>query len=269
MKTTIIKSNFVIIGLFFLLSPIYGQLNTQETQNKYRLIAHRGGIVDSLTAENSVSALKKASKGGYWMVEVDLRLTRDSVLIIHHDPNFKRYFGVDKAVSEMVWDEINELVGNFGNKVLTFEEALKLCQEGNLQVMVDNKIKGNDTVLFGKVVELLKKYERSEQAMMIGTTESTPFFTGKIRLSCTRQQLEDNMLKPGFRPEDYYLFSKNITKEDVAWTRRHGILAVGVLNTWTFSGDDMMEEARKEAKKLKEVGVRYYQLDSMFDFMFR
>src|SRR5690606_24765534 len=97
MKTTTIKSSFLIIGLFFLLSHIYGQLNAQVAQNSYHLIAHRGGIVDSLTAENSLPALKKASKDGYWMVEVDLRLTRDSVLIIHHDPNFKRYFGVDKA----------------------------------------------------------------------------------------------------------------------------------------------------------------------------
>src|SRR3546814_390461 len=119
------------------------------------------------------------------MVEVDLRLTRDSVLIIHYDPNFKRYFGVDQAVSEMDWAEISQLVGNLGNKVLTFEEALRLCQAGNLQVMVDNKIKGNDTVLFGRVVELLKEYGRLEEAMMIGTTASTPFFTGKIKLRCT------------------------------------------------------------------------------------
>src|SRR5690554_1990229 len=204
MKVTIIKRNFLIIGFLLLLSPIYGQLDQQETQNKYRLIAHRGGVVDNQTAENSLAALKKASKAGYWMVEVDLRLTRDSVLIIHHDPNFKRYYGVNKNVSEMDWVEVKELVGDLGNKVLSFEEALKFCQDNDLQVMVDNKIKGYDTGLFGKVVELLKKYERSEHAMMIGTTESTPFFIGKIKLSCTLQPLQDTMLKPGFNPNDYY-----------------------------------------------------------------
>src|SRR5690606_9791101 len=201
MKATILRYPFFIIGLFFLLGPTSGQSHKPEIQNKYHLIAHRGGVVDKQTAENSIAALKKASKTGYWMVEIDLRLTRDSVLIIHHDSNFKRYFGVDKAVSEMDWTEISQLVGSLDNRVLTFEEALIFCQKANLQVMIDNKIKGNDTVLFSKVVELLKKYERSEKAMMIGTTASTPFFTGKIKLSCTRQQLEDNMLKPGFKPE--------------------------------------------------------------------
>ena len=264
----ILNYYILVIGLFFSLSPVYGQPNPKEVRHSYHLIAHRGGVVDSVTAENSLRALKKASENGYWMVEVDLRLTRDSVLIIHHDSNFKRYFGVDKAVSEMDWDEISQLVGDLGNKVLTFEEALRFCQAGNLQVMVDNKIKGNDTVLFSKVVELLKKHDRLEQAMMIGTTASTPFFIGKIKLSCTRQQLEDNMLKPGFNPEDYYLFSSDIEESDVEWAREIGVVPVGVLNAWAFKSDDMMEEAEKVAEKLKGAGVRYYQLDSIFDFMF-
>tara|TARA_R110000868_G_scaffold184855_2_gene426529 strand:- start:7272 stop:8081 length:810 start_codon:yes stop_codon:yes gene_type:complete len=269
MKSTIIKYSFFIIGFFFLLCPIYGQLHKQEIQNKYQLIAHRGGVVDYLTAENSLASLKKASQEGYWMVEVDLRLTRDSVLIIHHDRNFKRYYGINKTVSQMNWDEVKELKGDLGNKVLSFEEALRFCHESNLQVMVDNKIDGFNSVLFGKVVALLKKYELSEHALMIGTDESTPFFTGKVKLSCTRQQLEEYMLKPGFNPNDYYLFSKNISKKDLEWTRKHGILAVGVINAWAIKGDSMLKEAQEEAKKLMKAGVGYYQIDSVFGFLFK
>lgn len=268
MKTIIVRRLFLIIGLLFLLSPAYGQHNGQEIRDKYHLIAHRGGVVDSRTAENSIAALKKASKTGYWMVEIDLRLTRDSVLIIHHDPNFKRYYGMDKTVSDMDWDEIKKLKGDMGNRVLSFEEALKFCKKNDLQVMVDNKIKGFDADIFGKVVELLKKYDRSEHALMIGTDESTPFFTGKIKLSCTMKQLHDNMLKPGFSPKDYYLFSKNISKEDVEWTKGHGIMAVGAINAWAFKGDTMMEDVREAVKKLKEAGVDYYQIDSVFDLLF-
>jgi glycerophosphoryl diester phosphodiesterase len=266
MKTIIY--NFFIIFLLLLISPIYGQAVQDETQKKYHLIAHRGGVVDNRTAENSLASLKKASQEDYWMVEVDLRLTRDSVLIIHHDPNFKRYYGTNKTVSEMDWDEVKELKGDLDNKVLSFEEALKFCQESNLQVMVDNKIDGYDSGLFAKVVALLKKYERLEDALMIGTDESTPYFTGKVKLSCTRQQLEDNMLKPDFNPRDYYLFSRNISKADVEWTRKHGILAVGVINAWAFKGDDKIKEAHEEVKRLLEAGVDYYQIDSIFGFLF-
>ncbi|MCM4168094.1 hypothetical protein KCTC52924_03647 [Arenibacter antarcticus] len=268
MKSTIMKYNFFLIGFLLLFNPIYGQLKKQEKLNKYHLIAHRGGVVDNQTAENSLASLKKASEEGYWMVEVDLRITQDSVLIIHHDPDFKRYYGVNKKVSEMNWDEIQELKGDLDNKVHSFEEVLKFCQESNLEVMVDNKIKGFDAGLFEKVVALLNKYELSEHAMMIGTSESTPFFTGKVKLSCTRQQLEDNMLKPGFNPNDYYLFSKNISKEDEEWTRKHGIMAVGAINAWAFKGD-IIKEAQKAVNKLKEAGVSYYQIDSVFGFLFK
>lgn len=268
MKSTVIKLNFFLIGFFLLSSPIYGQIKKQAEQIKYHLIAHRGGVVDNQTAENSLAALKKASEKGYWMVEVDLRITQDSVLIVHHDPNYKRYYGVNKKVSEMNWDEVKELKGDLDNKVLSFEEVLKFCQKNDLQVMVDNKIKGFDAGLFEKVVELLNKYELTDHAMMIGTTESTPFFTGKVKLSCTRQQLEDNMLKPDFNPKDYYLFSKNISKEDVEWTKKHGIMAVGAINAWAFKGDTV-NEAQEVANRLKEAGVVYYQIDSVFGFLFK
>lgn len=76
------------------------------------------------------------------MVEVDLRLTKDSILIIQHDPTFKRYYGVDSPVSSMTWDEISKLRSSKGGSiVLKFEEVLKVC-EGRIQLLIDNKIKG-------------------------------------------------------------------------------------------------------------------------------
>lgn len=46
-------------------------------------------------------------------------------------------------------------------------------------------------------------------------------------------------------------------------------MAVGVINAWALKAGNMMEEAREEAKKLKEAGVGYYQIDSIFGFLFR
>ena len=55
----------------------------------YFLIAHRGGVVDSARAENSLPALEEAARHGFNMVEVDLRVTKDGVLIINHDADLK------------------------------------------------------------------------------------------------------------------------------------------------------------------------------------
>ncbi|WP_214227873.1 glycerophosphodiester phosphodiesterase family protein [Pedobacter sp. B4-66] len=233
----------------------------------YKLIAHRGGVVDSVTAENSLDALKKAVKRGYSMVEIDLRLTKDGVLITNHDRNLKRSFGVDADVSSMTWKQMSNLKGTKGNKILRFEDVLNYCK-GKLRIMIDNKIDGNDTVLFTKVIDLLKKYDLYDHALMIGTDESTAFFTGKIKLSCTRQQLEENMLKPNYRSSNYFLFSDSISKADFEWAHQHNILAVGVINSWALKSSDAMQEAKVQADKLKSTGLVWFQIDSIYDHLF-
>ena len=247
----------------------FAQPSSPTKHAPYYLIAHRGGVVDSTKAENSLPALKAAIERGYKMVEIDLRLTKDSVLIIHHDMNFKRYFGMDKPVSEMNWKEISKLKSTTGSRVLKLEEALQYCS-GKIEVMMDNKISGNDTALFGKVVALLKKYKLLEAALMIGTSESTDFFTGKIKLSCTRQQLEENMQKPGYSPLHYYLFGSDLTRDDVEWAGSNDILAVGVVNAWRYRRlANPAVEAEKDAQRLKATGLTHFQIDSEFERFFR
>lgn len=254
--------------LIFVYSVGLGQdLKAHAPVLDYKLIAHRGGVVDSLTAENSLNALKKAVKRGYSMVEIDLRLTKDGVLIINHDRNLKRSFGVDADVSSLTWNQMSNLKGTMGNKILRFEDVLNYCK-GKLQIMIDNKIEGNDTVLFTKVIDLLKKYDLYDHALMIGTDESTAFFTGKIKLSCTRQQLEENMLKSNYRSSNYFLFSDRISKSDFEWAHQHNILAVGVINSWALKSSDAMQEAKAQADKLKSTGLVWFQIDSIYDRLF-
>lgn len=259
----------VIVALFFTLPNSIAQEKINQEDKDFRLIAHRGGVVDSATAENSLASLQKAVDAGFWMVEIDLRLTKDSVLIVHHDRSFKRYYGLDTQVNEMSWKDISKLVGDKGNKVLKFEDVLRFCKKNGLEVMVDNKIRGNDPALFTEVVNLLQQYDLKDNALMIGTEESTDFFTGKIKLSCTRQQLEDNMKKNDYSPDNYYLLSGEISKEDFEWARSNDILPVGVINTWGIRTADKMEEARHRVLKLKASGVKYFQIDSVYNVFFK
>ena len=68
---------------------------------KARIIGHRGGVVDSTYAENSLASLKEAYNRGYYMVEIDVRLTKDSQLITQHDPHFLKYFGIAQKTNEL------------------------------------------------------------------------------------------------------------------------------------------------------------------------
>jgi glycerophosphoryl diester phosphodiesterase len=253
--------------LCLLSTGAYGQ-SPGSLKKQYFLIAHRGGVVDSIHTENSRPALEAAIKRGYHMVEVDLRLTKDSILIIQHAPTFKRYYGVDKPVSSMTWQEISKLRSSEGgSKVLKFEEVLKLCS-GKIQLMVDNKIRGKDSVLFTKLVNLLKAYGLQRGALMIGTAESTPFFTGKIKLSCTRVQLERNMEKPGYAAENYYLFGtpEEMSASDIRWAVKHHIQVVAVINSFRYGHlKHPFEKAREDIATMKREGVTYFQIDSEFD----
>lgn len=245
-----------------------GTAFAQQRTPGYFLIAHRGGVVDSSTAENSQQAQRKAFEQGFNMIEVDLRLSKDSVLITHHDATLKRSFGLDSAVSSMTWKQISALENRMGYKVQRFEDVLRYCR-GKMGVMIDFKIKGNDPVLFGKVIALLKRYKLYSNALMIGTEEATPFFIGKIKQSCTRQQLEEYMRKPNFNASDYYLFSGKISREDVLWAKQHHILTIGVVNAWSFKSGNVMESAQAEAAALKAAGVTSFQIDSPFQVFFQ
>ena len=263
-------NNILIRTFFFSLFITYCITCFAQKPSSYYLIAHRGGVVDSTYTENGLPALLAAIKRGYKMVEVDLRLTKDSMLIIQHDNNFKRYYGVNRAVTEMTWEEISKLRSDKdGCKVLCFEEVLQHCA-GKLEVMIDNKIEGNDTVLFSRVVNLLKQYHLDKNALMIGTDESTYFFTGKIKLSCTRRQLEDNMQKPGYSSAHYYLFGADLTKDDIDWAKKKNIMAVGVVNEWRYKRSKATnEEIGKDIRRLKDTGLIYFQIDSMYDRFFQ
>lgn len=262
------KIKLISLAWAFAFATTIGSGFAQSKAQPYYLIAHRGGVVDSTSAENSAQAQKKAFEQGYKMIETDLRLTKDGVFVTHHDATLKRSFGLDSAVSSMTWKQLSVLENKIGYKVQKFEDVLKFC-EGKLDVMIDFKIRGNDPVLFNKLIDLLKRYNLYANALMIGTEEATPFFIGKIKQSCTRKQVEEYMQKPNYQPADYYLFSGKISKEDVDWARQNKILTIGVVNAFSFKSESVMDKARQQAIALKEAGVTRFQIDSAFQNLFK
>ena len=232
------------------------------------LIAHRGGVVDSSYTENGIPALKKALEKGYKMIEIDMRVTRDGVLIANHDADFKRFYGFDKKVVDADWNEIKNLKSSLdGNSPQKLEDILIFCRKNQLGVMLDNKISGLDTVLFNRLLKMLDENKLRRSALMIGTDESTEFFTGKLRLSCSRKQLEENMQKAGFKPDHYFLFERpaNLSREDVAWAKEHGFMTVAAINKFHYrKSTDFMADAKKDCDRMKESGVNNFQIDSEF-----
>jgi glycerophosphoryl diester phosphodiesterase len=253
---------------WFVLAALLAAQTSFSQNTRLTLIAHRGGVVDSSFTENGMPALRAAVREGYQMIETDVRVTKDGVLIAHHDADFKRYYNTDQKVSETEWAKIRDLKSTLdGSSPVLLEDILRFCNENKLGVMLDNKIAGMDSVLFNRLLRLLQKYNLRESALMIGTDESTDFFRGKIKLSCSRSQLENNMKMPGFKAADYFLFERpaKLTKADVTWANSHNIMVVAAINKYHYRNTpDMMGEAARDCQLMIEYGVTSFQIDSEF-----
>ncbi|WP_177194095.1 glycerophosphodiester phosphodiesterase family protein [Dyadobacter sp. SG02] len=235
---------------------------------KAKIIGHRGGVIDSTYTENSMAGLEAAYKRGYYMAEIDIRLTRDGQLIILHDATLNNYYHVNKAAKDLTWDEIRGLKSDRdGSSPVLLEDALKYCK-GRLQVMLDTKITGNDTVNFKKIEDLLTKYSLLDNAMVIGSNEIRSYFDGKSKTGYSINALKQLKSRYEFKPERYFLFShgNEIKEEDVKWAQANHVMVVPSINKYHYFRDiPFMEGAKRDIENLKKWGVVYYQIDSEFD----
>jgi len=137
--------NFLYIVLFSI------QLNSQQltgkklpsAKNKIMVIAHRGD--HTLAPENSLLSIQNAIKDGADYVELDIRTTQDSQLVLMHDATVDRMTNGHGKIAEMKFDSIRNL--KLYNKnvpisdtlvVPTFEEALAICKN-KINIYLDFK----------------------------------------------------------------------------------------------------------------------------------
>ena len=99
------------------------------------IIAHRG--YSYVAPENTLAAINLAWLVGADAVEIDVYLTTDNQIVLHHDRTTARTTGVDLTVSESSFDQLRALdVGKWkgdqwsGEKIPTLEDALATIPDG-------------------------------------------------------------------------------------------------------------------------------------------
>ncbi len=110
------------------------KIDLPVSKHHFIVIAHRGDHVD--VPENTIAAFEQGIKHGVDYVEIDLRTTKDSVLVIMHDATVDRMTNGKGSVGDLTLQEIKELKvsdkkKNSGKEyqVPTFEEVLKTCRD--------------------------------------------------------------------------------------------------------------------------------------------
>jgi glycerophosphoryl diester phosphodiesterase len=137
------------------------------------VIAHRGNWREA--PENSIWAIKKAYEAGANMAEIDLAMTKDSVLILLHDKTLDRTTTGKGKPSDYLYKDIQKLRLRAGTGVPTrmtiptLEEAL-ITAKGKIFLNLD---KGFE--YFDKVLPLLKKYNMLDEVLLKANVDYATF----------------------------------------------------------------------------------------------
>lgn len=130
---------------------------------KVSVVAHRGGGHDA--PENTIAAIREASKNGATGVELDLEFSADGVPILMHDETVDRTTNGSGPLSKMKLSELGKLDAAAkhrlrdkfaGEKIPTLEEAVQECIK--LQFTIYFDVKGHPDEAAAALKELYKKH---------------------------------------------------------------------------------------------------------------
>ena len=141
------------------------QLPLPTRRNSFAVIAHRGSHLKY--PENSLAAVRDAIKMGADYVELDLRSTSDSVLVILHDAAVNRTTGGTGLLKSMPYAAVEKLLLRKGAnypvshyRIPRFEEVLEICRH-RINIYIDCK-----DADVGQAARLIHKYDMEKEVLV-------------------------------------------------------------------------------------------------------
>lgn len=124
-----------------------------------KIVAHRGGT--TLFAENSLAAIANAVSLGVDAIEIDIRLCKDSTIIVCHDDNIDRVTNGSGKIKDMTYKDILAFPLVFKGKLTdqvipSLEDVLRLVDK---KVELYIEIKEGSPFLEQQLLELLERYD--------------------------------------------------------------------------------------------------------------
>ena len=131
------------------------------------VVCHRGDWRNY--PENSLGAIESVIRMGADIVEIDLKLTKDSVLVLSHDRTCNRMTTGKGDISTMTYDSLATFnlktahnVAIPGTRITTFQEALEACKD-RIVINVDQGYQ-----YYNLVVKLTDALDMTDQILIKG-----------------------------------------------------------------------------------------------------
>jgi hypothetical protein len=235
-----------------------------------QLVAHRGGVVDAERIENNLPAIEEAIRRGYWMLEVDIRRTKDGHPIVHHDGDFQRYYGDPRQVAELTWSDIQSLRSRpHALRPLDLAEVAAACR-GRIRLMLDVKLDQDDQRFFQAIERALIDNDLLTTAYLIGSDAAKRYFGQRLKMSTDGVSLRAALERGEPVGERFFVFgvAARIDEPTVKLAQQHRVDVVPAVNTFRYVGADTERQAADDVERLSALGVRRFQIDSVFEPLF-
>jgi glycerophosphoryl diester phosphodiesterase len=125
-------------------------------------VGHRGA--KAYETENTLESFRKAIELGANAIELDVRISGDSKLIVIHDDNLKKVFGKDVQIKESTLEELKKLTDN---RIVTFDEALRFIDRKVEKILVELK----DTGYERDVLDVIRKEKLEDRVIVVSFHE--------------------------------------------------------------------------------------------------
>lgn len=168
----VLRASWCIVLVFGGVSmAVAAQLvNKVRLDDEVAITAHRGS---SITApENTMAAILLAVEEGADFVEIDVQETMDGTVVLVHDKDLNRVFGIDKGIWEVSFDELKDLDsgGWFGpgfsdQRLATLDQVIKAVK-GRARLNIELKFTGHQKALASEVVRIVRENDFADQCIL-------------------------------------------------------------------------------------------------------
>lgn len=137
-----------------------GVLRNVELVRTPAVTAHRGSSKEA--PENTLAAIELAASQMADYAEIDVRSTKDGVVVLMHDDNLRRTTGVDMNIWELTYEQVQSLdAGSWlspefaGEKIPTLDEVIKYA-DGKIMLNIEIKTSENSPELVESVAKIIQ-----------------------------------------------------------------------------------------------------------------
>lgn len=229
-------------------------LSALAAQAQTQVIAHRGFWKAEGSAQNSITALKKAAEAQVYGSEFDVQLTKDGIVVVNHDDTI-----AGMTIAETEYEKLKDLKLKNGETLPTLEDYLKVGKQlPDIQLILEikpHKTKELEDQAASACVKLVKEYGLEKQVEYISFSmnicEQLAKLTPGSEIAYLKSDIAPKEVKAkGLTGIDYYY---KVFDKHPEWVKEAHDLGMKV-NAWTVNQNEDMQ-------KLVKLGVDYITTD--------